>query len=224
MVIHPYTRRFLESIRFPMLFLLLIWVVFLLDQWLDLGMVRYGIFPRRRSGLIGVLMAPLIHANLEHIISNSVPLLFLGLIMFYFYRQIAFSAFFWVYFTTGLWVWVAGRETYHVGASGLVYSFVCFIFYSGLFRRHRPLMALSLLMIFLYGSLIWGALPIAPKISWESHLFGALSGLLIAYYLRNEGPQRPVFDWENEPDGDGDPSDNKAEGPDMSKGPDGYLN
>ena len=85
-------------------------------------------------------------------------------------------------------------------------------------------MALSLLMIFLYGSLIWGALPIAPKISWESHLFGALSGLLIAYYLRNEGPQRPVFDWENEPDGDGDPSDNKAEGPDMSKGPDGYLN
>ena len=200
MEIHPYTRRFIESIRFPMLFLLLIWLVFFVDQGFQLGLVQYGIFPRRLSGLWGVLFAPLIHANLEHILSNSVPLLFLGLIMFYFYREIAFSAFFWVYFITGLWVWVAGRATYHVGASGLVYSFVCFLFYSGLFRRHRPLLAISLLMVFLYGSLIWGAIPLIPKISWESHLLGALSGLIVAFFLRKEGPQQEHYDWESEPD------------------------
>ena len=185
-------------VYFPLLFIAVLWIIRLSDDLFDLNLVRFGIFPRRVAGLPGILFGPLIHASYTHLISNTIPLLFLGLIMFYFYREVAFAAFFWVYFSTGIWVWLAGREAYHVGASGLIYSFVCFLFYSGLFRRRRSLMAISLLMVFLYGSLIWGVFPFQPKISWESHLLGSLAGFVIAFFLRKEGPQREKYDWENE--------------------------
>lgn len=200
MELHPYTRQFFRRVAFPLLFLVILWAIRIADDLFSLDLVGWGIYPRRVSGLPGILLSPLIHASYSHLISNSVPLLFLGLIMFYFYREVAFSAFFWVYISTGVWVWVAGRDAYHVGASGLIYSFVCFLFYSGLFRRKQSLMALSLLMIFLYGSLIWGILPLQPKISWESHLLGAVAGFIIAFFLRKEGPQRERYDWEDEPD------------------------
>lgn len=204
MGLHPNTRQFFRIVSFPLLFIVMLWAVRFADEAFDLNLVRYGIYPRRFSGLVGIVLSPFIHASYSHLISNSVPLLFLGLIMFYFYREVAFSAFFWVYISTGVWVWIAGRDAYHVGASGLIYSFVCFLFYSGLFRRKQSLMALSLLMIFLYGSLIWGVLPLQPKISWESHLLGAVAGFIIAFFLRKEGPQREKFDWEDEADDDED--------------------
>lgn len=204
MGIHPNTRQFFRIVAFPLLFIAMLWVLRFADDAFTLNLVRYGIFPRRLSGLVGIFFSPFIHASYSHLISNSIPLLFLGLIMFYFYREIAFSAFFWVYISTGVWVWIAGREAYHVGASGLIYSFVCFLFYSGIFRRKQSLMALSLLMIFLYGSLIWGILPMQPKISWESHLLGAVAGFVIAFFLRKEGPQREKFDWEDDKDDDYD--------------------
>jgi membrane associated rhomboid family serine protease len=200
MGLHPNTRRFFRIVAFPLLFLVLLWAIRLADGLFDLGLVKWGIFPRRISGLPGILFSPLIHANNEHLMSNSVPLLFLGLIMFYFYKEVAFTAFYWIYFSTGIWVWLAGREAYHVGASGLIYSFVCFLFYSGIFRRKRSLMAISLLMIFLYGSLIWGIFPFQQKISWESHLLGAVAGFITAFFLRKEGPQRETYEWEEEPD------------------------
>ncbi len=200
MPLHPHTRQFFRVIAFPVLFVIILWVIRFADASFDLGLIRWGIFPRRFSGLPGILFSPLIHASYSHLISNSIPLFFLGLMMFYFYRKIAFAAFFWVYIITGVWVWLAGREAYHVGASGLIYSFVCFLFYSGIFRRKQSLMALSLLMVFLYGSLIWGILPMQPKISWESHLLGAVAGLIIAFFLRKEGPQREKYDWEDEQD------------------------
>lgn len=201
---HPNTRQFFRIVSFPLLFIVMLWAVRFADEAFDLNLVRYGIYPRRFSGLVGIILSPFIHASYSHLISNSVPLLFLGLIIFYFYYEVAFSAFFWVYISTGVWVWIAGRDAYHVGASGLIYSFVCFLFYSGLFRRKQSLMALSLLMIFLYGSLIWGVLPLQPKISWESHLLGAVAGFIIAFFLRKEGPQREKFDWENEADDEED--------------------
>jgi membrane associated rhomboid family serine protease len=200
MGLHPNTRQFFRIVAFPLLFMVILWAIRFADEAFDLNLVRWGIFPRRISGLPGIILSPLIHASYTHLISNSVPLLFLGLIMFYFYREVAFTAFFWVYISTGIWVWIAGREAYHVGASGLIYSFVCFLFYSGIFRRKQSLMALSLLMIFLYGGLIWGILPLQPKISWETHLLGAVAGFVIAFFLRKEGPQREKYDWEDEPD------------------------
>ena|ERR1017187_647939 len=198
MELHPKTRKFFRLISFPLLFIVLLWAVRFADFAFDLNLVKWGIYPRRVSGIPGILFGPLIHANNLHLISNSVPLLFLGLILFSFYKEVAFSAFYWIYFTTGIWVWLAGREAYHVGASGLIYSFVCFLFYSGIFRRKKSLMAISLLMVFLYGSLIWGVLPFQEKISWESHLLGAVAGLIVAFFLRKEGPQKEIYDWESE--------------------------
>jgi membrane associated rhomboid family serine protease len=99
---------------------------------------------------------------------------------------------------SGLWLWAAGREAYHIGASGLVYGFASFLFFSGIFRREKTTMVLSLLVVFLYGSLVWGIFPIHPEISWESHLMGSLAGIITAYYFRKEGPQVKKFEWEDE--------------------------
>ena len=206
MNLHPRTRNFYRIIAFPLFFIAFLWFIRIADDLFNLNLIQFGIYPRKFSGLIGILFSPLIHINYMHLISNSIPLLILGILVFYFYREVAFSAFIWVYFTTGFWVWIAGRPAYHVGASGLIYSFVCFLFYSGLFRRKNSLMALSLLMVFLYGSLIWGVFPFQEKISWETHFLGAVSGFIVAFFLRKEGPQREVYEWETESNSDSDTS------------------
>jgi membrane associated rhomboid family serine protease len=108
-----------------------------------------------------------------------------------------------VWLFTGFWVWLIARPEPHIGASGLIYGFVCFLFFSGLFRKNRNLLAISMLVTFLYGSLAWGILPINPTISWESHLMGSLSGIFAAIYFRKEGPQstKRVLDDGPEPTG-----------------------
>jgi membrane associated rhomboid family serine protease len=100
--------------------------------------------------------------------------------LFYFYRPVAAKVFGLIWITTGICVWIAGRHAYHIGASGIIYGLASFLFFSGIFRRNIKLMAISLLIIFLYGSMIWGVFPFVAEISWESHLFGGLSGLAFA--------------------------------------------
>ena len=202
MEIHPQTRHLFRVIRFPILFVLLLWLLWVLDVLFDLDLYKFGIMPRDVHGLGGILFSPLIHSTINHIGSNSIPLLILGIIMFYFYRKIAFAVFVCVYLTTGLCVWIFARTgAYHIGASGLVYGFVCFLFYSGIFRKNRRLLALSLLVTFLYGSLIFGVMPFGgKKISWESHLIGAISGGVTAFLLRRRGPQNDRYTWDDEVD------------------------
>ncbi len=131
---------------------------------------------------------------MNHLFSNTVPLLILGSVMFYFYRPIAFQVFFWVYLMTGIWVWVAARDAYHIGASGLVYGFLTFLFFSGVFRKDTRLLSISLFVAFLYGGTMYGILPITKGISWESHLMGSLAGLVTAYHFRKEGPIARKYD------------------------------
>lgn len=202
MHIHPEIRKFFRVITFPLLFGAVLWLVWLLDEVFDLNLYKCGVLPRTARGMTGILFSPLIHSNVNHLASNSLPLLILGVIMFAFYREIAFKVFFIVYFSTGICVWLFGRaEAYHIGASGLIYGFVCFLFYSGLFRKNRRLIALSLLVTFMYGSLIFGVLPFrAKKISWESHLVGAITGGIAAFFLRKKGPENDHYDWQDEPD------------------------
>jgi membrane associated rhomboid family serine protease len=195
-------RKIIRSILYPSLFVLIIWLVKLFEITFGVDLIRFGLYPRTYSGLIGIATCPLIHSSFNHLFSNSIPLLVLGIIIFYFYRSIAFSVFFWVYLMSGVWLWAAGREAYHVGASGLVYGFASFLFFSGIFRKDRTLMVLSLLVVFLYGSLIWGIFPIRPEISWESHLLGSLAGLITAFYFKKEGPQPPRFEWPEEDEND----------------------
>jgi membrane associated rhomboid family serine protease len=188
-------KKIIRSILYPCLFVSVLWMVKFLEIVFNLDLVRYGLYPRVWSGLIGILTCPLIHGSFNHLFSNSIPLLVLGGITFYFYRPIAFSVFFWVYLMSGIWLWAAGRSAYHIGASGLVYGFAAFLFFSGIFRKERSLMVLSMLVVFLYGSLWWGLFPIHPEISWESHLLGSLAGVITAFYFRKEGPQAKKIEW-----------------------------
>jgi membrane associated rhomboid family serine protease len=193
-------KKALESLIFPSLFVLLLWLIKIYELIFKLDLSQYGIQPRTYKGLVGIFLSPLIHGNVSHLFSNTLPLLILGIMIFYFYRRIAFEIFFWIYFMTGTWVWVsAGSDSYHIGASGLVYGFVCFLFFSGVFRKDTKSIALAILVILVYGGLIGGILPTQPGVSWQSHLFGALSGTICSYIYRNTDVTSK-YDWESEED------------------------
>ena len=155
-----------------------------------------GVIPRTISGIPGIFFAPFIHGNYEHLLSNTLPLLVVGSGLIYFYGEIAKSVLLMIWFFTGFWVWLAARQESHIGASGLIYGLVCFLFLSGILRKDTRLLAVSLLVTFLYGSLVWGILPVDQSISWESHLFGSIAGFFCAVYYRKLGPQRPKAQWE----------------------------
>lgn len=195
--------EFLSVIKYPLLYMAICYALFLADKNWDLDLYRFGISPRTVSGLKGILFAPMIHGGWSHILNNSLPILVLGSLIFYFYKPIAWPVVIWIYVISGIWLWVGGRNSesvvnYHFGASMLIYGFATFLFFSGVFRKHRQLMVVSALVAFLYGSITYGIFPFDKSMSWEGHLFGALSGILVAYNYRKEGPQQPRYQWPEE--------------------------
>ncbi len=208
-------KKFIYSAVFPFIFVLLIVLVKTIELYFDTSFVRFGILPRELSGLRGILLAPFIHGDWNHVFNNSVPLLILGCAMFYFYRSLAPKVILLSFLLAGLYTWISARIAYHIGASGLVYALFSFLFISGFLRMYIPLVALSFLVAFLYGSLIWGILPWDKSISWEGHFWGLLIGLVLAIIYRKHGPQRKVFAWpeedEDEEDVLGDSVDFKEE-------------
>ncbi len=198
-------KQIYQSAFFPVLFLIVIWIVFLFESTTEYNLIRFGVLPRDINGLPGILTSVFIHGGIGHIASNSIPLFVLGCMLFYFYKKIAKPVFIWLWLISGIWLWIGGRNssehaTYHIGASTLIYAFASFLFFSGVFRRHLRLMVVSALVVFLYGSIMWGILPIKTEISWEGHLFGTIAGVLVAYNYRKEGPQRREYQWEDDDD------------------------
>jgi len=191
--------RLIISLIVPLTFPILIWVVFLLSFVLELDLRRMGILPRDLYGIFGIITAPFIHANFSHLISNTFPLILLGWSIFFFYPKVSSRVFLAVYLLTGFLVWLLAREVYHIGASGLVYAFVSFLFFSGIFRKDNKSIAIALLVTFLYGGVVWGVLPGQKGISWESHLFGAIAGLVAAFTFRKIDPPKK-YEWEDEED------------------------
>lgn len=192
----PYNKEFEQlklkhSLIFPLAFLILIWAIKIFEWGLGLNFTKLGIFPLHIKGLLGIITSPLIHGDFQHLMANSVPFLVLSWGIFYFYRPLSYRIFILCYLTTNILVWIGAREAYHIGASGLVYSFATFLFFSGIFRNYYRLIAISFVVVFLYGGLFWGIFPILKDVSWEGHLFGAISGLTYALAYRNEGPQKP---------------------------------
>ncbi|MFZ1688380.1 MAG: rhomboid family intramembrane serine protease [Flavobacteriales bacterium] len=188
-------RAFLAAVV-PLFLVGLMWSIFAVDRTYDLGLNRFGLLPRNALGAIGILTAPLLHADLEHLFNNSLPLLVLGWCLFYFYPRSAWWTLLGSWLSTGVLVWCSARPDHHIGASGVVYALVAFVFLSGLLRRQRQLVALSLLMVFLYGSLAWGVLPIEERMSWESHLWGGISGFVFAWFFRkvpSSIPPPPIY-------------------------------
>jgi len=189
-----------RSIIPPLLFVAVLWIIKFTEEFFHISFVEFGIIPLKAQGLIGIFTAPFIHADYNHLLSNTLPLLVVGTGIFYFYKEIAYSVIAIIWLFTNTWVWIAARPDAHIGASGLIYGFVFFLFFSGVLRRHTGLLAISLLVTFLYGSMVWGILPVNQTISWESHLFGSLAGIAAAFYFRKDGPQRTVKVWEPEPE------------------------
>jgi membrane associated rhomboid family serine protease len=182
-------KRFVYSLVFPAFFLLLLWAVKLVEISMELSFVQGGVYPRRWSGLMGILFSPLIHGDWKHLLDNSMPVLLLSLALFYFYRDIAYKIWGLIYLLGGIMLWGVGREAYHIGASGLIYGLAAFLFLSGFIRRVRSLTAISLLVVFWYGSMIWGLLPFDYEVSFEAHITGAVSGVVLAVLYRDEGPE-----------------------------------
>ena len=194
-----FQKRLGLSMLIPGVFVFLMWLVKIIEVLFDLDLSRFGIYPLSLEGLPGIIFSPFIHANFGHLFNNSLPLFFLGTALFYFYSEIAVKVSLWTYFLTGLLVWLAGRSAWHIGASGLIYGLASFLFFSGIIRRYFRLIALSLLIVFLYGSMVWGIFPnIYKDVSWESHMLGFISGILLAVVYRNEGPRQPVIEWPDE--------------------------
>ncbi len=159
----------------------------------------FGLVPRDWAGLVGVITSPFVHADWTHLLSNAGPLFVFIAASLYFYRKAFFRSLPWMFFMTGIWVWIAGKSGPHIGASGIAYALAAFLFFSGIFRRNTQNLALSLVIAFFYGSMIWGVLPVQPGVSWESHLFGALAGLFLAWYFRKLGvPPKKRYFWEDE--------------------------
>jgi len=194
------SKKDVSKILTPLFFPIAMWIVFLLSFLLNEDFSRMGLLPRNLVGLLGIVTSPLIHADFSHIFSNTIPLIILGWIIFSVYPKLSYLLFVFIYLLTGLLVWIFARQVYHIGASGLVYGFVSFLFFSGIFRRDNKSIALALVITFLYGGLVWGMIPGLKGISWESHLFGAITGLLAAYMFRNIEPPSKKYDWEDDPD------------------------
>ncbi|MFA8344000.1 MAG: rhomboid family intramembrane serine protease [Rhodothermaceae bacterium] len=185
------------SLKISMVLLSIMWILKLAEILFNHKFSYLGILPREVSGIKGILFSPFLHGDLNHLISNTFPFLILNTSLFYFYRKNSVQIFIFSQVLAGILLWIFGRESYHIGASGLIYSFAAFFFFNGIFYRNIKAITLSLVTIFLYGGLAAGLLPVDEKISWEGHLFGAVSGLLSVFFFSNNTPSKK-YDWEDE--------------------------
>ena len=203
-----FLKRIILSSLIPFIFISILWLVKIFESLTGVDFSGYGIEPLTASGLPGIILGPLIHEDFRHLFNNSLPLLFLSTMLFYFYPDVVFRIIILTWVITGLAVWLAGRIGVHIGASGLVYGFASFLFFSGILKKHFRLIALSLLIVFMYGEMVWGLFPGPEKnISWESHMLGFFSGILLSIIFINKGPQPPVYSWMNDDDTEEEKSD-----------------
>ena len=177
----------------PALFVFVIWFVYWIEIHFGFNFNKFGVYPRNLSGFKGVFFTHFIHSDTSHLFNNSIPLFVLTMSLFYFYKDIAWKILLFGAFLTGLSTWVIARESFHIGASGVIYLLFSFILFSGIIRKHFRLVALSLIIIFLYGSMVWYILPIKEGMSWEGHLSGFLVGLLFSFIYRNKGLTQQEF-------------------------------
>jgi len=201
---------FFHSILKSVIIVSVLWVIFLINDSFGLQWNNYGLMPRNITGLIGIFTMPFLHGDISHLFSNSVPLLVLLFSIFYFFQKKAVLILLMTYFVVGSLTWVIGTEGTHIGASGVVYALAFFLVAISIIKQETKLMAYSLIIIFLYGSIVWGFFPqLFPDkhISWEGHLAGAITGIILAFFYRNEGPVKKVYfeeEEEEETEGEGE--------------------
>lgn len=171
----------------PVAYIVAIWFIYWVEIYFSLNFNKFGVYPRTLKGFRGVFFTHFIHSNTSHLFNNSIPLFVLLTSLFYFYKDVALKILLFGGFFTGFLTWVIARDSYHIGASGIVYLLFSFIFFSGIIRKHFRLVALSLIIIFLYGSMIWYVFPVKEGMSWEGHLSGFVVGFILAFLFRKKG-------------------------------------
>ena len=161
------------------------WAVFVFEYYSEFELAFLGVRPRTLNGLIGVFTMPLIHGDFSHIASNTLPLIILGSALYLFYDKIAPRVFLQCYFLTGILIWIVGRDSYHIGASGLIYGIASFLMFFGLFRKDFKSIIISIVVVLIYGGMVYGLFPIDSRVSFEGHLMGAVAGLISAFMLKD---------------------------------------
>jgi membrane associated rhomboid family serine protease len=191
-----------EAFFYPALLLVAMWLVYWAEHLFLFQFHTLGVLPRTIEGLKGIVLMPLIHSDreIQHILNNSVPIFILLAALIYFYRKIALRVFVISWIMTGflVWIYAENKGAYHIGMSGVIYALAGFLFTSGVIRKYLPLQGISLFVVFVYGSLIWGIFPMQQSVSWEGHFMGLLIGVILAFVYRKEGPQRPKLQYEIE--------------------------
>lgn len=203
--------HFRLAVKLALGFVALLWLIHGMNWATDADPAAFGVRPRQLAGALGILSAPLVHGDFAHLVSNTAPLAVVGTVMLFLYPNASFRVLPAVYVGPGVAVWVFGRDSAHLGASGLVYGLVAYVFVAGLLRRDRRAIAASLVVAFMYGSLAWGVLPTREPVSWETHLAAALIGVALAFALRRlDVPPPKRYAWE---DDDGASGDEPSPGP-----------
>jgi membrane associated rhomboid family serine protease len=207
------SQRLQRAISWPLVLLALMWLIFIVQHVTGADWFIYGLAPRKVFALRGIFTTPFLHGSWGHLLSNSVPFFVLMAMILYFYPRVAVTALLIIYLGTGIAMWCFadpeamftpfGRTSYHIGASGVVYGMATFLAFTGFFRRNIRAIAISLVIVFYYGGMIWGVLPLQEGVSWEGHLYGALVGIFTAYWFRKrieESEVRQLPSYEQNPE------------------------
>ncbi len=193
-------RQLINALFIPSIIVIFMIFVFLFERGMGLDLHTAGIYPRRIENWWGIFTYIFIHSGWSHLINNVLSFLILAGFLYYFYRQIATQVLVLSYLFSGIILWLIGRESWHIGASGLIYALAFFLFLSGLIRNYVPLIAVSLIVTLIYGNMVWHLFPwqVNDPISWEGHLAGGLTGIALAIFKRNNEPQKPIYNWSDE--------------------------
>jgi membrane associated rhomboid family serine protease len=192
-------RNFKLALKITLWLVGLLWLILIIDDVLGLGLQRFGLRPRQLQGLTGIFTAPLLHGGAEHLFSNTLPLIVSLTTILYLYPRAAMRVIPIIWIGSGLMGWMIGRPSLHFGASGFVYGLLAYVFISGILRLDMRSVAVSVMVWFLYGSMIWGLLPIRPNMSWELHLSGAILGVALAIaYRRWDVTPVKRYAWEDD--------------------------
>jgi membrane associated rhomboid family serine protease len=193
-------KKLIESVKIAAVPVGVLWVIHIAKTLGNFQWGRFGIFPREVDGIAGIFLAPFIHGDFQHLLSNSVPLFFMTALILFFYPRVANVSMLLLYIVTGFLVWLFGRQVYHIGASGVVYAMIAFVFGNGIFRRNMKSIVLALAVIVMYSGYFAGVVPGKEGISWESHLLGAVTGFIVAFIFKNQvEPDEVEHDpWEGE--------------------------
>ena len=199
-----------KTFFFPLCLCIIISLIKLVEIKSGVSFHTLGVYPGNFDKFYGLFLYPLIHSSTNHLFNNLIPLFFLTSALIHFFDRHGYLIFFTIYFFSGLLLFMIGREVYHIGASGIIYGLASFLFFSGIIRNNIQLLSFSLLIVFLYGSMVWGIFPgtVKPGVSWEGHLSGSIIGLIFSILLKNIGPQKKKYEWDYE-DEDEDEGENE---------------